>query len=207
MRRHVLAACCVVLLVASAHADGLSRPPGLTDPNPSGTATPPGTAKSRGKKSPAFAVALTITTALAGYAILASDPKNDNLALVGLAAMYVGPSTGQWYAGRIGAPGLVTRLGAGWMFVHGLGIRDDHELNDCLGVDDASECDAILDHADREMERGEKWMQVGAALWLVSSLVDVALSHRAAVKHNERSVAITPLLTKDSATVTLGMAF
>jgi hypothetical protein len=168
----------VVASVSFAHAQA----PGATTPMPVAQ-----------DKDPATAMALSIGTPLAGTALILASDGNETVALLGLGAMYFGPSTGQWYAHRVGAIGLVARAAGAVLVVKGFTLADQ-QGNDCLGLSDA-ECAAAEKRWDKEERRGGAMLLTGAALWIGSTVFDVVMARRATRAWNrEHSIAVTPTL-------------
>lgn len=158
-------------------------------------------------KSPELAVALSAGITLGGLALATGD--NDETAMLGLLAMYVGPSTGIWYGGNLAlsAPGLAARALSVGMLFKGLALMEGAALTDCLGVDDAAECDRYLAEADAEQTRGERYTYAALAMWTASTLVDLGLAHHATNKWNERNVTVTPTFIGGGPGLSLGGTF
>lgn len=134
-------------------------------------------------KSPEVAVGLSVgVTAAGAVTFLAAD--DDALELVGLGALYFGPSTGHWYAGRIGGIGLATRGAAGLAAMYGLGLVLASECDDIDG-----DCAGAHGHGDA----GAALMIGGAALWVGSSIYDVVAAKRAIDDWNVRhAITVVP---------------
>lgn len=190
MRRSVVLA--VALLVASTVA--ASAQPGLTPPGltpPTVQLSPPPAAPTGARKDPSTAVLLSLGITTASYVtFFASVDDNEDLALLAFIGTYVGPSTGQWYAGQAGGLGLGLRA-AGFLSVM-YGITQLLE----------SECDYEYDcsNSDAAEARGTLFLLGGAGLWVGSSIYDIVLAKRAAESWNTRhNVGIAPLVTSDAA--------
>src|SRR4051812_45862993 len=108
-----------LVLVASSVAAASAAPPGLTEPTDREVreereepppamelpAPPP-----LAEKSPQLAAALSIGATSIGYAmLLGSRGDNQNVAEAGALLAFLGPSTGQWYSGKVGALGIGAR--------------------------------------------------------------------------------------------------
>lgn len=158
-------------------------------------------------KSPELAVALSAGITLGGFALATGD--NDETAMLGLLAMYVGPSTGIWYGGNVAlsAPGLAARALSAAMLLKGLALMESSELTDCLGVDDQAECDRYLAQAEADYTRGERYTYASLIVWTASTLVDLGLAHHATKRWNERNVTITPTLVGDGPGLSFSGAF
>ena len=197
MRRSVLVALAALLLASGvASAQGFS-PPGLTPPTVQLTPAP---SPEVSQKSPSTAVLLSLGITAASYVTLISAADNDNedLVLVGFIGTYLGPSTGQWYAGQIGGLGLGLRAAGFVSFVYGfsqvLESECDYEYDDC---------------SDSDGDAGGFLMLAGAGLWIGSSIYDVVLAKRAADSWNARhNVGLAPIAAKDaSGHAAPGLAF
>jgi hypothetical protein len=196
----------VVLVVLAAlssvtSAEGLSKPPSLTEPEPAPSTLAPPTEPG---KSPTTAVILSAGTSLLGMAMVSSD--SDGAKLFGLLTMYVGPTTGLWYGGDIGWPGLVARLVAAGLVVKGLEHWENAELiEDCI-ADAYDDCSNIYELSDRELRKGDYMVWGGIGIWAASTVVDIALAHRAARKWNERNISVAPTFNGGPG-LALGMKF
>ena len=178
MRRSVL----VLALVLASHV--ASAQPALTPP----IAPPPPPAAVEAK-DPSTAVLLSIGITTAGYVTLFSA-DNENLQLLGFAATYLGPSTGQWYAGQVGGLGLGLRAAGFVSAVYGFSQILESECDDIDG--DCSGSDAAG-------SRGALFLWTGAGLWVGSSIYDVVLAKRAADSWNARhNVNLAPMMTSDA---------
>ena len=178
----------VVLLALSSAA--LAQAPGETVAQPLPAALPSGP-----HKDPVNAVALSIGTTLAGTVLVmgAASEGSGTGALLGLAGMYIGPSTGQWYAGRVGGIGLASRALAAVLIVKGF-TKADQQGYDCLGYTDA-ECAAAEARWDHDAKVGETMIWSGLALWVGSSVFDVVMAHRATTAWNrDHQLSLTPTL-------------
>lgn len=183
MRRSLLV---LALLLAShvAAAQPALTPPSLTQPTP-----PPPAAPAADAKDASTAVLLSLGITTAGYVtLIASD--NHDLQLLGFAATYLGPSTGQWYSGQVGTLGLGLRAAGFVSMVYGFAELLQSECDEIDGPCPNSNSDAI----------GSALMLTGAGLWVGSSIYDVVLAKRAADSWNARhSVNLAPMMTSDAA--------
>src|SRR4051812_15931012 len=100
MRRSLLV---LAALVLASHV--ASAQPALTPPSLTPVTTPAPAAPNADAKDPAIAILLSVGVTTAGYVALFGS-SNEDLQLAGFAATYLGPSTGQWYSGRVGTLGL-----------------------------------------------------------------------------------------------------
>ena len=138
------------------------------------------------QRSPSVAVGLSLGVTTAGVVtLIASDQPTTTW--LGLGALYLGPSAGQWYAGELGGLGLGARGLGGVAALYGLSLvlqSEDHcDLDDC-GEQDSSRGLAMT---------GKALMLAGAGLWVGSSIADVIFAKRAADRWNaRRAVTIAP---------------
>jgi hypothetical protein len=177
----------VALLLASSVASAQSfSPPGLTAPSVQLSPAPAPTAE---RKDPSTAVLLSLGITAASYVTLfAAADSHENLALLGFVGTYLGPSTGQWYAGQVGGLGLGLRAAGFVSMVYGfsqvLESECDYEYDDCSGSDG---------------DAGGVLMLAGAGLWVGSSIYDIVLAKRAADSWNARhNVGLAPMVTADA---------
>lgn len=155
------------------------------------------------QRSPSIAVLLSVGVPIAGVVTLvASD--DDSMKTVGLVTMYLGPSTGQWYAGKFGGLGLGLRaLAAVSMYYGFVKVLDGEE--DC-DFDYDGACAAERDRARTSGQIGDALVLTGAVLWVGSSIYDVALAKRAADSWNaQHHVTLTPGLVGTTGTKTPGL--
>src|SRR5204862_428916 len=139
-----------------------AQAPGQTAVLPAAPASP--------HKDTSIAVGLSIGATVGSFVLLGMSDDSEKLAALGLAGIYLGPSTGQWYAGRIGGIGLASRAVAAVLVVEGV-ARADQPGNDCLGLTDA-ECRDAEARWDHDSSVGEKMIVGGLLLWAGSSVFD-----------------------------------
>lgn len=192
MRRPVVLSVVLALVSASSIASAQPSlgeplsPPGMTPmlTPPSVQLTPAPTAE---RKDPSIAVLLSLGITTASYITLfAAD--NEDLQLAAFFGTYLGPSTGQWYAGQVGGLGLGLRAAGFVMGVYG--------ISQML----ASECDYEYDCSDADAAgaRGALFFWGGAGLWVGSTIYDIVLAKRAADSWNVRhNVNLAPTMTAD----------
>jgi hypothetical protein len=144
-------------------------------------------------KNPSTAMALSIGVTFAGTGMLLASGGEEMPALVGIGLMYFGPSTGQWYTGRVGGIGLVSRAVGAALMISAIPLLN-HQGDDCLGYTDA-QCSDRIAQWDRETRQG-KWLLFGGlGLWVGSTLFDVVMAGRATQAWNrEHAIALTPTL-------------
>jgi hypothetical protein len=163
----------VVLVMRVAHADAQ---PSLQQPIPQ---QPTSQQPTENEKSRAIAVSLSLGVTAAGVGLLVAG--DDGLKLVGLTAMFVGPSAGRWYAGDSSLIGY-RALGVGIAVLGVLAIVN-------TGCED--EIDVDCSDAYRP---GELLMLAGAGVWVGSSVADIVLADRSARRFNERhAISIAPV--------------
>ena len=179
-----LIAVLVVLLVGSlARAQPGMTPPTTAQPPPTPTTAhpPPLSTKTPviGPKSQYIAMGLSIGIPVAGALTMALAPKDGQKAL-GFFAMYLGPTTGLWYANKGGGLGLGLRL---LSIAAAVGAF-------MLVVDE--ECDLDTDCEATANDYVAGTIAVGAAgLWVGSSIYDVVLARRAVAQWNQK-LTLTP---------------
>ena len=131
------------------------------------------------EKSPAIAMGLSIGIPVAGALTMAFAPKDGEKAL-GFFAMYIGPTTGQWYANKGGGLGLGLRLVSIAGAVGAL----------LLTIDEECDVDTTCKATANDYVAGT--IAVGAAgLWIGSSVYDVVLARRAVAQWNQK-LMLTP---------------
>jgi hypothetical protein len=122
--------------------------------------------------------------------------------MLGLSALYFGPRTGQWYAGKAGGLGLGLRAIGGVSMVYGLILA----LNSEYDCDFEEDCTATSQRAERRGDTGAILMLTGAGLWVGSSIYDIVLAKRAAESWNARhNMSLTPGLVGTSGKKTPGL--
>ncbi len=183
MRRLVLVVVAVlglVGLVEQGHAQPALAPP----------PAPP--ARAHDERSPAVAVGLSVGVTVAGAAAL--FVPSDGARFGGVIAMYLGPSTGRWYAGESSASGIGYRLLGTGLVVAGIALDMDRECDDrapCSGPGGATIALAV----------------VGAGVWLASAAVDTVRAHQAARRtHDRRAVSVAPTALRSGVTYAPGVA-
>jgi hypothetical protein len=167
----------VALLTRLAHADAQPsmQPPSMQSQVPSQSQR-----QAEDKKSRAMAVALSAGVTAAGVGLLVAG--DDGLKLVGLTAMFVGPSAGRWYAGDSSLIGY-RALGLG---IAALGVLQI--------VNTGCEDEVDVDCSKSEYRPGMALMLAGAGVWVGSSVADIVLADRSARRFNERhSISIAPV--------------
>ena len=130
---------------------------------------------------------------------------NGSTAWLGLGALYLGPSTGQWYAGEPGVLGLGLRAAGAAAMIGGLSQILQSE-NDCEPTIDG-DCGAANASSDRARTTGGLLMWTGAGLWVGSTIYDVILARRAAEHANARhALRVAPLTLSAGGHVAHGLA-
>lgn len=131
------------------------------------------------EKSPSVAVSLSVGVTAAGLITFVSG--GGSVQMLGLGLMFIGPSTGRWYAGEDGLGGLGLRTLAAAGMVGGLVqvLRSDCDTEEECGNGGA----------------GGAMILGGAALWIGSSIAHVVFAERAARRWNENhALALTPTI-------------
>jgi hypothetical protein len=143
------------------------------------------------EKNPAVAVMLSAGVPTLGLVAIATSDSG-GVKLLGASALLVGPSTGRWYAGENSTSGILVR-GAGTVAtIVGVAMVYGASEGDCI-PDDTS-CSA------QESRRtvGTVLAIGGASVFIGSSIVDIVLAERAAVRANEDRVTVAPAIVGTS---------
>lgn len=181
------------LAVAGLASPALAQAPGATPP-----VEAPKPTEIVDEKQPEIAVMLSVGTTLAGFATIAVGDEHETAALVGLALAYVGPATGQWYAGRFGGYGLAARAVAGVGFVYGIGMLLSGDGG--CEADRYDDCSAFDARVARDERRGKIALAASSLLWIGSSVYDVVKARDAANEWNrDHAVTIAPVIAPQSA--------
>jgi hypothetical protein len=153
-------------------------------------------------KSESTAVMLSLGVTTGGVvSLIAGGPP-----LIGVGALYFGPSTGQWYAGELGGLGLGLRAAGAASMLYGLHLVLQSE-SDCEPELDG-DCSAEATRANRVGATGAVLMWSGAGLWVGSTIYDVVLARRAASRWNERHrVTVAPLAANGATGLVVGARF
>ena len=175
----------VVLALSSTAA---AQAPGATQSPPPRPAQP----ASGDQKDAGTATMLSVGVTLGGFVVAGVSGGEPSVALLGGVGMYLGPSTGQWYAGRVGGIGLAARAVAAIVIVKGITLRDTDEY-DIMGC--TADCTELRDRSQRDFHNGERLILAGLGLWIGSSVFDIVMARRAVHTWNrEHAVALTPTL-------------
>ena len=129
-------------------------------------------------------------------------------ALGGLALLYLGPSTGRWYAGESGGTTLALRAVGGLAMVAGLvEILQQEDGGDCLDLTQA-QCNAADAQSRRDGDIGAGLLLGGAALWIGTSAYDIVMAGRDADTFNRRHAMmhVAPMLSSSTGQRTAGLA-
>lgn len=160
-----------VLIVVALSTPALAQAPGETVPL-SSPATP------AEDKSPDTAVLLSVGVTGAGLLTTISGAKSSGtLALVGIGAMYFGPSVGRWYAGSDGIGSLGLRAVGGASALLGVALLIGS--GECEGVDCPNH-DALY---------GTMFFG-GLGLWAGTSIYDIVMAGRDANRWNRERYAL-----------------
>jgi hypothetical protein len=170
------------LIVVALSGSAFAQAPGASVPLPTPAPTD--------LKDPSTAVLLSLAVPTVGLAttIIGAENGSSSIALVGVGAMYLGPSLGRWYAGDSGAGSLALRTVAGVSIVAGFGIA--MAAADCEGVG----C------SDRgHGSAGAALFLGGLGVWVGTSLYDIVMAKRAADdwnhRHDQAAMQLKPTMT------------
>jgi hypothetical protein len=187
----------VVSIALGALAGVAGAQPGNTPvyaPRPSVPVPPPVTGPLPGEKSPGLAVTLSLGGTVASYVLIvaADETQNDGLATLGALGVFLMPTAGHWYAGKVWTDGLTLRAaGIGAVFVGALIL-----LGDC-GFEGSCEDEGPA----------TAMLVLGAGAYMVGTVLDIATAPAEARRYNARlreraivgSWAIAPVVTHDRA--------
>jgi hypothetical protein len=173
--------------------------PVYAPPPPPGPA--PVTGPLPGEKSPGVAVTLSLGGTVASYVLLvaAEETQNDGLATLGALGVFLMPTAGHWYAGKLWTDGLTLRLaGIGAVFVGTLLLLDCGLEGNC---EDEGPATAMF--------------VLGAGAYVVGSVLDIATAPAEARTYNARlrerttagSWAIAPVVSHNGGGLVLGGRF
>ncbi len=193
MRQTILAAAAVLTLATTtAHADQARD----FDPIPE----PQQQVVESHDKSPELAVGMSIGITIGGYVMMAKS-SNGGMSALGFGAAFLGPSVGQWYAGKTGGIGIGARAIGMTMMVYGL-VQLLSSSQDCF--DCGSSPSTVSD--DR---RAKVYLGTGAALWVGSTIFDFVMAYRETETYNRRQHAqlVPTLIPTYNGTQAPGMAF
>jgi hypothetical protein len=149
--------------------------------------------------NPRLALGLSLGVTAAGYAsfALADTVDSDGVAIVGLAAIALGPSTGHWYQERIITRGLATR--AAGIVAIGYGV---------------AQLDLFCDHDCKDDDLGEAFLIGGLIAFGVGTIDDIVTAPLEASRTNAKSrrrliqnVSLAPKVSGDRASFVLAGSF
>jgi hypothetical protein len=196
----------VVLVVLVGSVGRVDAQPGnAPPPPPSGYAPappPPASGPVAGEKSPGTALLLSLGGTVASLALMgvAEGAQNDGIGAVGGIGVWVAPSFGHWYSGKLWTDGLTLRFaGAGAIIVGAVLLIGDC-INDEVGCDDETPAFVLI--------------VGGAGAFVAGGIYDIATAPGAAHRHNERlrarasyGWAVAPMVTRDRAGLVVGGSF
>jgi hypothetical protein len=144
------------------------------------TNTPP---TSTDEKSPTTAVILSVGVPLVGAAVAVGSHGNGGALLFGMGALFLGPSTGRWYAGASGG-GTIAIRGAGVLAV-GAGI---------VGVYGISEADCRANDQPCHSPAPFEALAIGGATVIIGTWIyDIVQAKRGADRWNaSHALTVTP---------------
>jgi len=180
-----------LFVVALSHP-ALAQAPGETVPLPA--------ASPADLKDPSTAVLISLAVPAAGVVttIVGAQHSSGTAVLVGVGAIYLGPSMGRWYAGDAGLGSLALRSVAGVSFIAGVGMAI--AAYDCEGV-------GCSDHNKADV--AEVLMLGGLGMWAGTTIYDVVMAKRAADDWNHREQAamqLRPTMTSVAGHHVMGLA-
>jgi hypothetical protein len=180
------------LFVVALSTPALAQAPGESVPLPAAPAP-------TDLKDPSTAVMISLAVPAAGLVttIVGAQHGSGGAALLGLGAMYLGPSMGRWYAGDTGAGSLALRTVAGVSLAAGFVMA--MSMVDCEGVgctDHSSAAGALL--------------LGGLGAWAGTTIYDVVMAKQAADDWNHRSaqaaMQLGPTMTSVAGHHVMGLA-
>jgi len=195
------------IAIALAVADTAAAQPGNAPiapppPPPPGyaPAPPPVTGPIAGEKSESTALALSLggTIASIGLMAIGESQNNDDLGAIGGIGVWVAPSFGHWYSGKLWTNGMTLRLaGAGAVVVGAV------MLIGCIDSENSCEDGPAV-----------VLFVGGAGAFVAGGVYDIVTAPRSAREHNESlrlraagGWAITPVVTHDRAGLVFGGRF
>ncbi|HUQ01897.1 MAG TPA: hypothetical protein VM261_05340 [Kofleriaceae bacterium] len=199
----VVVAVTLVLLVArDARAQPGNTPVTAPAYGPYAPAPPAPTGPLPGEKSPGIAMTLSLGGTIASYVLIvaADEGQNDGLATLGALGVFLMPTSGHWYAGKVWTDGLTLRAaGIGAVFVGAM-----IALGDC-GFE--SECD--------DEGPAIAMLILGTGAYVGGTVLDIATAPGQARRYNARlreratagSWAIAPTISRDGGGLVLGGRF
>lgn len=164
------------LLVMAAHGDAAAQ---SAIPDAQSTPRPP----IEEVKSPDTALGISLGVTVAGIVLgsVSASRGHAPLALSGLGLASIGPSTGRWYSGSIGAGSLALRGLGGLSAVTGVAV-----------LVAAGEADAPGNYA---IGAGLGLFLAGTSLWVATSVYDFIRAGRDAQSYNRaRAFRVAPML-------------
>lgn len=175
MRTAALAALVLAATATTAAAQAPGQTPVLDDDEPTAPVARP-----VHEKSPELATALSIGTTGLGYLMMAKADGNGDVAMTGALLAMFGPSTGQWYAGKVGGAGIGMRAISLGIMIYGVAHMSVADCFDCsIGRD-----------TENEAARGRDYLIAGAALWVGSTIYDFVQAYRETDHYNQRQRAL-----------------
>jgi hypothetical protein len=162
--------CLAVLAIAS---PALAQAPGEVAPLPEPAHVD--------AKDPNSAVLLSLGVTTAGIVTIAAAGKANSGPgmLLGLAGVYLGPSTGRWYAGQTGGGSLALRALGGVAMVYGLALVLSQEDCDYECTSSSGNTGAVL-------------LFGGLALWGGTTIYDIVMAKRDTDQWNATHLHLTP---------------
>lgn len=154
-------------------------------------------ARSAGELDEGLALGLSLGSTVASWAIVAAaiSIENEGLGVVGAVGTMFGPSAGHMYAGKLATRGFIMRGTGIAGVIGGLAI----ELKECGFFDRNCETSGL----------GPALAILGVGLYVWGTIDDVVTAPTRARRHNQQlqSMALRPVLTKDTAGLAFGGRF
>ncbi len=200
----LLAATVVLLASTSALAQ---HAPGQVEPIEPIAPVAPLAQPAQPQKDPGTAVALSIGATTVGLLLLVDGAEHDSggAALLGLTAMYFGPSVGVWYGGGTGWIGLAGRAAGFLMVLHAFELEAQSANVEC---DFNGGC-AAADAETAALDRRAAWFGYGGlAVWGAATVYDFVDAHRSASRWNrEHSLTLAPMLAPHTTGMAVALRF
>jgi hypothetical protein len=166
-----------------------------------GKPAPAAVAKVPSRKSPGFAVGLSLGVTAGAIAIAAVSNGGKGGLAIGSAGLLVGPSTGLWYAGKVASVGTGVRVAGTTALLGGLvwaaGCHD-------VILDEQGQ---FLGHEDDDCSGPGAVVAMGAVAMLAGTIWEIVDAHDTAREHNRRlDLAVAPTVMPTGRGVSPGLA-
>jgi hypothetical protein len=187
-------------LVGVASAQPGNTPPSSWAPQPPLATT---TGPVPGEKSPGLALGLSLGGTALSIALTAADDDSDSgasLGAIGGIGLWVAPSFGHWYSGKMWTPGLTARLA-------GTGAAVIGALMLVTCIDSDGDCDS--EGPGIVLLLGGAGAIVGGGIYDIATAPEEARKYNARLREQSatRQWALTPSVSRDRAGFVLGGRF